>query len=182
MVTSNVWHHAAATYDGTTWRSTSTASSTRPLAWSATSRRESDSIQHAALGTAMTSTGAGRGLLPRRPRRGAHLERRPHAAQILSTGDQELTTGTGLIARYGLNEGSGTTVGNSDRRPAPTGTLTNGPTWVAGFPLADDRPPAAPTGLHRDHRQQPVVGLSWNANSESDLAGYHVYRSTTTPG
>ena len=59
------------------------------------------------------------------------------------------------------------------------GTLTNGPTWVTpGFPV--DTAPAAPSGLTAtsgDHQ----VALTWIANGESDLAGYNVYRSTSTP-
>ena len=53
---------------------------------------------------------------------------------------QELTTGTGLIARYGLDEGTGTAVGNSVVGP-PAGGITGttapaaGPLWVSGFPL-----------------------------------------------
>ena len=49
------------------------------------------------------------------------------------------------------------------------------PTWVSGFPLPDTNPPAAPTGLNAVGGNT-VINLTWNANSESDLAGYNVYR------
>jgi fibronectin type 3 domain-containing protein len=39
-------------------------------------------------------------------------------------------------------------------------------------------PPSAPTGLAAAAGDQ-TVALSWDANSESDIAGYNVYRSTT---
>jgi fibronectin type 3 domain-containing protein len=39
-------------------------------------------------------------------------------------------------------------------------------------------PPAAPSGLAATDGQGSVI-LSWNPNTESDLAGYNVYRSTT---
>ena len=55
-------------------------------------------------------------------------------AQILADRDHTLTSGTGLIARYGLDEGTGTTTASSVAG-APAGTLTNGPTWTAGPPL-----------------------------------------------
>jgi len=42
-----------------------------------------------------------------------------------------------------------------------------------------DLPPAAPTGLATTAGDQQV-DLSWNANSESDLDGYNVYRSTSS--
>ena len=56
-ITNNIWYHAAATYDGTTWRlylngnleATAVIGSFTPRA---------DTIQHAALGTMLTSAGA----------------------------------------------------------------------------------------------------------------------------
>jgi fibronectin type 3 domain-containing protein/peptidoglycan/xylan/chitin deacetylase (PgdA/CDA1 family) len=54
------------------------------------------------------------------------------------------------------------------------------------FPaVADTTPPAAPTGLTATAVSSSQINLSWNANTESDLASYSVYRSTTsgfTPG
>ncbi|MBK7513900.1 MAG: fibronectin type III domain-containing protein [Chloracidobacterium sp.] len=85
----------------------------------------------------------------------------------------ELTSGTGLIGRWGLNEGSGTTANNSIAG-RPNGTLTNGPGWIA----PDTTPPAAPTGLAATPGNTSV-SLAWAANSEGDIAGYNVYRSTS---
>lgn len=60
------------------------------------------------------------------------------------------------------------------------------PEWVAclfqnvcGPP--DTTPPAAPTGLAASPGNG-FVSLGWSPNGESDLAGYHVYRSTTSGG
>jgi len=44
---------------------------------------------------------------------------------------------------------------------------------------ADTTPPAAPTGLVATAGNE-TVGLDWNDNNEPDLAGYNVYRSTTS--
>src|SRR5439155_1007442 len=60
IVTSNVWHHAAATYDGTTWRLFLDGNQDGTLVVSRSPR--SDSIQHAGLATAMDSTGTAPGL------------------------------------------------------------------------------------------------------------------------
>jgi pectate lyase len=43
----------------------------------------------------------------------------------------------------------------------------------------DTTPPAAPTGLAASAGDS-TVGLDWNDNNEVDLAGYNVYRSTTS--
>lgn len=49
---------------------------------------------------------------------------------------------------------------------------------VDGVP---DDPPAAPTGLAATAGVE-LIDLIWYANSEPDLAGYHVYRDTVTGG
>jgi hypothetical protein len=62
----------------------------------------------------------------------------------------------------------------------PTAQLVGTPTWQTGFPLQDQTPPAAPAGLTAAAGNN-LVALSWNANSESDLAGYRVFRGTSLP-
>jgi len=47
--------------------------------------------------------------------------------------------------------------------------------------IVDTNPPANPTGLTA-MGGAGAASLSWNANSEGDLAGYSVYRSTTSGG
>ena len=60
VVTSNVWHHAAATYDGSAWHLYLDGNADGVLAVGNFPR--SDSIQHAAIGTAMNSTGVADGF------------------------------------------------------------------------------------------------------------------------
>ena len=59
-VSSDVWHHVAVTYDGTTWRLYLDGQLDATLAANATPRF--DSIQHFGLGTAMNSTGVAAGF------------------------------------------------------------------------------------------------------------------------
>ena len=53
-------------------------------------------------------------------------------AQILASRDQELTSGSGLLGRWGMNEASGATAANSVSGGV-AGTLVGGPTRVPGF-------------------------------------------------
>ncbi len=134
VIQNNVWYHAAVTFDGRSWKfylngvqdggTTDTGASRYPR-W--------DSIQHAGIGTAMNSTGVAAGFF-----NGVIDEPRIWnvvltQAEIQASMYAELTGGTGLIGRWGLNEGSGTTAANSIAG-RPNGTLTGSPTWVAGFP------------------------------------------------
>ena len=145
----SVWHHAAVTYDTATdtWNLYLDGNLERTLAVGGNFTPETTSIQHAGLGTAMTSTGVAAGFF-----NGVLDEVRiwnvaRSQAQIQAARDQELTSGTGLIARYGLNEGTGTAVGNSRRRRAHRHRRQRPDSGSTGFPLPDANPPAAPTGL-----------------------------------
>ena len=174
-----MWHHAAATYDGTTWRLYLDGNLDRTLALAGSLAPESDSIQHAGLGTAMTSTGSAAGFFA-----GAMDEARiwnyaRSQAEIQATMNQALASGTGLIGRWGMNEGTGTSTADSTT-PTENGTLTNGPTWVTGLNFGDITPPAAPTDLTATGGIGQV-SLAWTANGEADIAGYNVYRSLGSP-
>ena len=99
--------------------------------------------------------------------------------QITQNRFNEISSGTGLIGRFGLNEGAGSAVGNSVAGGV-NGTTAAGPTWAAGFPSQDITPPAAPAGFTATAGSH-LVALNWTANAESDFAGYRVYRATTAP-
>ena len=63
-VTSNVWHHAAAVYDTATdtWQLYLDGTLDRTLALGGNFTPESTSIQHAAIGSALTSNGTAAGF------------------------------------------------------------------------------------------------------------------------
>lgn len=65
----------------------------------------------------------------------------------------------------------------------PAGPLTLPASSITTLSLSsgtvDTTPPAAPTGLSATGGES-MVTLNWNDNTEIDLAGYNVYRSTTS--
>ena len=179
-IADNVWYHAAATFDGTTFAvyldGNLEASDTPGF------HPRSDTTQHAALGTMIETDGTtthGRfdGVIDEA--RVWNVAR--SGTDILADKNNELTSGTGLVARWGLNEGLGTNVGDSIATVADGTVMGTGYSWVAGFvPPAPDPAPDAPTNLAASVSTDGI-GLAWDANSEGDLAGYNVYRSAS-PG
>ncbi len=59
------------------------------------------------------------------------------AADIQSTMTGPLTSAPGLIGRWSLDEGTGTTITDSTGN-GNTGTIQNGAVWVAGTPVRVD--------------------------------------------
>jgi hypothetical protein len=183
-VTRGIWHHAAATYDGTTWRlyldgeldAVSTVG--QPPRW--------DSAQKAGLGTAFDTSGTAAGYF-----NGTIDEARVwnHARSvdgIDSTINERITTPrTGLVARWGLDEGAGTGVYGSAGTSA-NGTITgSGWAWTgpAPFDLAPQpgSPPEAPLNLAATAVSIVQVHLSWT-DASSDERGFELQRSSTGPG
>ena len=180
-VTSNVWHHAAATYDGTTWRLYLDGVLDATLVANAAPR--SDTTQKAGLGAMLKSDGTPlghfQGLLDEVRVWNVARSRDEIAADI----NHELISGNGLVARWGMSENYGTTVFDSITPPA-NGTITGaGTVWAPGAPfnlVVDLTAPLAPAGLAATGGNAQVA-LTWTANAEPDMAGYNVYRSTTSP-
>ena len=135
-LSNNIWYHIAATYDGSTWRlfingnleATLVVGSFLP---------ENTSIQHAGFGTAMNSTGVREGYFAGQIEEPRIWNYARTQAEIQAGMGQEITSGTGLLGRWGLNDGSGTTAVNSIAG-SPNGTLSGTvplPTWVTGIPF-----------------------------------------------
>ncbi|HZN03201.1 MAG TPA: LamG domain-containing protein, partial [Candidatus Polarisedimenticolia bacterium] len=133
-VLSGRWNHAAAVFDGATWRLYLNGILEAEAAAAFTPR--SDSLAHAALGSALDSAGTAAGFFD-----GSLDEVRVWSvarsgAEIQDGLKREITTGTGLVARYGLSEGTGASIADPDHPAAPVGTVVSG-TWVDGYPFAD---------------------------------------------
>jgi hypothetical protein len=170
-----VWHHAAVTFDGRYWQFyLDGVADGAPIDTGENRLPRWDSIQHAALGTALNSTGKSNGSF-----QGVLDEVRiwnvaRTQLEIASDMNNELTSGTGLIGRWGLNEGTGTTAFNSIA--GSDGTLKNGTLWY----VPDVTPPVAPTGLIATAINSGV-NLSWARSVSMDVLGYNIYRDTVSP-
>jgi hypothetical protein len=163
----NTWYHAAATYDGNKWRLYLNGVLEAEVNVGKAVRN--DSLQHAALATALDSKGTPKGFFD-----GALDEVRIWsyalpAQQIIDGMRKQLTasvapTASGLVARWGLNDGSGTEVFNSVSQ-SPAGTLqgTNW-SWSEGVAFANNRAPATPL----------LLGPSQGANSVATTANMSV--------
>src|SRR6185436_16001339 len=104
---------------------------------------EYTSTQHFALGSAVTSTsnsGTAAGFYAGEMDEARVWNVVRSAAQIQGALNQEVTSGSGLIGRWGFNEASGTSAADATT-PAENGTLTqsatapvvpaNGPAWTS---------------------------------------------------
>ena len=133
----NTWYHAAVTYQASTgrYRLYLNGVSEKDTSLTAGITPASTSIQHAALATAMTSTGVAAGYFQGVLDEARIWNRAKSQQAVRDSMFLQLTSGGGLLGRWGLNEGSGTTANNSVAGGV-NGTLTNGPAWVSGSPFA----------------------------------------------
>ncbi len=139
------WHHAAATYDGTTWRLYLDGVLDQTTVIGGFTPR-SDSIQHAAIGSALNSTGVPNGFFDGAIDEVRIWDRALTLAEIQTNANQQITSASNLVARWGLNEGAGIAVGDSTAGPV-NGTVTGASyLWAPGAPfnLTFNQAPDAP--------------------------------------
>ncbi|MBK7950892.1 MAG: hypothetical protein IPK00_19570 [Deltaproteobacteria bacterium] len=141
-VTTGVWSHAAASYDGTTWRLYLNGALETTLAVGQPVR--SDSIQHAALATALNSTGVASGGFDGRLDEARVWNVARSQAAIQAAINQEITSDPNLLGRWGFDEGTGTAIGDSSGSPESGTLVGTGASWEVGSPFGLNTPPLAP--------------------------------------
>ncbi|MFY9588106.1 MAG: LamG-like jellyroll fold domain-containing protein [Actinomycetota bacterium] len=178
VINSSAWHHAAATYDGTTWRLY--LDGKLEIAETEVGTPESNSEQHAALGTAIGTDDESPNLGPVGAFAGVLDEVRiwgvaRSGAQIRANKNVETLSGvTGLLGQWHLNQTTGTQVLDASGNNV-TGTLS-GALWVAGYGFPQDiTAPAAPAGVAATAGDSSAL-VDWNDSAASDLAGYNIWR------
>ncbi|MDO8941890.1 MAG: DNRLRE domain-containing protein, partial [Desulfobacterales bacterium] len=126
----NTWYHAAVTYDGAKWQLFLNGVLETELVVGQPPR--SDSVQHAALASALTSTGVAAGYFAGILDEVRVWNYARSAAEIQTTMLQQIPTAPGLVGRWALDEATGLTAADSSGSGI-NGTLTSGPLWVPGY-------------------------------------------------
>ncbi len=130
-ITPHTWHHAAVTYDGANWLLFLDGNLDASLRVGQPPRF--DSIQHAALGSCLNSTGAPQGYFAGVLDEARIWNYARSASQIASNQFIQIRSSPGLLGRWSLDETNGLIVHDTSGHGAQ-GTLVNGPRW-----LSDDR-------------------------------------------
>jgi hypothetical protein len=150
-----VWYHAAASYDGSTWRLYLDGALDGERTVDATPR--SDSIQHFGLGAAFDSTGTPAGAFGGELDEVRVWDRARTAAEIADGLGREIDAADGLVARWALDETAGATA--ADARDANPGTVS-GAVWVAGgAPFALVGPPSISLIAPADGAEIPAAAV-----------------------
>ena len=129
-ITTNTWHHAAVSYNSVSaeWYLYLDGVQDATLDLGSNIPPRSDSIQHAGIATAMTSTGAAQGFFAGRMDEVRIWNVARSQAEIQASMNAEILVPTpGLLGRWGLNDASGTTASNLNRLGLTAFTLE---TWV----------------------------------------------------
>ena len=180
VVTLNVWHHAAATYDGSTWNLYLDGVLDGTLAVGATHPANAATTVLTSVGSALNTTGVADGFFA-----GVVDEVRIWSvartlSQINATRNIEVTTPqTNLMGVWNLNEGSGTSLADNSGNGI-TGAAVGSPTWVAGFPLANQAPVAVADSYSTPLNTAKVVAAPGVLANDSDPDGNPITAALVT--
>lgn len=134
-IPTNTWTHVAATYEPVTavWNLYINGVLDKTVDIGTNIIPVANSIQYAGVGTAMTSTGLAAGYFDGKIDEVRIWNTARSGAQILANYNSEITSGTGLLGRWGFNEGCGG-IANNSVSGGVSGTLSSatGPVWVTG--------------------------------------------------
>ena len=139
----STWHHAAATYDGTTWNLYLDGALDGTLAVNKPANASTN--VPTTVGSALTTGGVAAGFFGGTVDEVRIWDVARTGPQIAGSKDSEITgSQANLLGRWGMNEGSGSSAADS-AGSGYNGTLIGSPAWVSGFPIviANDAPVCA---------------------------------------
>jgi hypothetical protein len=171
VIPTGVWQHAAVTFDEATHEFRIYLNGGLEVVGSSNGQvPRSDSIQHAGLATAMNSMGVTAGAFFGFMDEVRIWDHARTQEEIQASINSQLTSGEGLVARFGMAEGEGTTL-TSDVAPTITGNLVNGPFWIAGSPFdAKIKPQVAITAPAAGTEFMAPAGFTLTADA-TDIDG-----------
>ena len=139
-----MWHHVAATYDGTTWHLYLDGSDAGSLVVGAPANAATNALT--SIGSARTTAGVAAGFFAGSIDEVRIWNSALSSAQIQASMDTEITTPqSGLLGVWNLNDGSGTSLADNSGNGL-TGAAVGSPAWGAGFvPPIGSGAPDAPT-------------------------------------
>ena len=169
-----IWTHVAASYDvpSRTWKLYLNGALNTTLVLASTFTPQSGSDISACIGSSLNTAATNRpGYFNGRIDEVRIWNVARTDADILANYNTELTSGTGLAGRWGLNEGTGNTATNSVN-PSANGTIVRNPQWVSAFNVADPTTNAAIdfNGVHDYVTFGAAAGL--NTGSSFTLEGW----------
>ena len=171
------WHHTAVSYDGTTWRLYLDGALDAEQEAGATPR--ADSLQHFAIGTTMSSTGAPAGYLEGAIDEVRVWNRARSREEIVASMYRGLAAGDGLVARWALDPGS-PGMARDSAGGIDGAVIGAGASYVAlGAGLDQGAPPvleAAPAVLAPDRAELGVTLANPDGHGEALTTMFHVRR------
>ncbi len=195
VLQSGVFYHVAATYDTATavWKLyvngiAETTTQTLPTFIGVAPRN--DNIQGLGIGTTVNSSGARAGFFHGLIDEARIWNYARPAADILANVDVEIMAAPGLLARYGLDEATGTTAAgtNAASTASPVGTLAGTvlPVWVNAKSFVPNLAPtvtlAAPTAAYTGMAPATVSLAANAADSDGSVTKVEFFQGSTKVG
>jgi len=195
VLQNGVFYHVAATYDTATavWKLyvngiAETTTQTLPTFIGVAPRN--DNIQGLGIGTTVNSSGARAGFFHGLIDEARIWNYARPAADILANVDVEITAAPGLLARYGLDEGTGTTTAGTNEAggATPVGTLAGTvlPVWLNAKSFVPNLAPTvtltAPTAAYTGMAPATVSFAADATDSDGTVTKVEFFQGTTKVG